>query len=208
MEKMEQIEQFAESIGTTLVTTEGEAASGNRLPVDGIDRAIEDSQSLDELLRRLCQELRLQLSADRVAIYRFNFDWTGEFITESMAPGWMALVGNTFRDTYFESTQGNRYNTKDVYQCEDIYRGGLSACHVQLIERFQGRAYMIAPVFQGDRLWGLLAIYQNSGPRPWSPLEAELVKYASEQVSRSIAQLSGQDSPIPGSGHDHANHHR
>ncbi|XGV88204.1 MAG: GAF domain-containing protein [Limnothrix sp. BL-A-16] len=190
MEKMEQIEQFAESIGTTLVTTDGEAASGNRLPVDGIDRAIEDSQSLDELLRRLCQELRLQLSADRVAIYRFNFDWTGEFITESMAPGWMALVGNTFRDTYFESTQGNRYNTKDVYQCEDIYRGGLSACHVQLIERFQGRAYMIAPVFQGDRLWGLLAIYQNSGPRPWSPLEAELVKYASEQVSRSIAQLS------------------
>jgi len=193
MEKMEQIEQFAETIGPALESGATEPSpdhTSRGLPVDRVDHAIHDSQTLDELQRRLCQELRLQLTCDRVGLYRFNADWTGEFIAESVAPGWMALLGNTVRDTYFESTQGNRYQSKELYQCEDIYRGGLSACHVQLIERFQGRAYMITPIFEGDRLWGLLAVYQNSGPRPWTPMEGELLKYAGDQMSRSIAQLS------------------
>jgi methyl-accepting chemotaxis protein PixJ len=31
------------------------------------------------------------LKADRVVLYRFNPDWSGEFVAESVAPGWLAL---------------------------------------------------------------------------------------------------------------------
>jgi methyl-accepting chemotaxis protein PixJ len=195
MEKMEQIEQFADMIAPIL---EGSLTSSNPTePVRTLDprleQAIDNSQTLDELLRRICQELRLQLGCDRAAVYRFNPDWSGEFVSEAVAPGWPALLGNRFNDSYMSSTQGGRYSSKDLYACDDIYQGGLSACHVQLLERFQCRAYLVAPLTQGDRLWGLLAIYQNNGARPWTIAERELMRALSDRIGRGIAQLEAID---------------
>jgi PAS domain S-box-containing protein len=37
-------------------------------------------------------ELQQVLNCDRVAIYRFNSDWSGEFVAESVANGWVPLI--------------------------------------------------------------------------------------------------------------------
>lgn len=194
MEKMEQIEHFADTIAPTLdISPMGPALEPGRTLDPRLEQAIDNSQTLDELLRRICQELRLQLGCDRAAVYRFNPDWSGEFVSESVAPGWPVLLGNSFNDSYMSSTQGGRYSAKELYACDDIYQGGLSACHVQLLERFQCRAYLIAPLTQGDRLWGLMAIYQNSGARPWTIAERELMRALSDRIGRGIAQLEAID---------------
>ncbi|KOR36992.1 MULTISPECIES: hypothetical protein [Planktothricoides] len=38
------------------------------------------------------EELRAILHCDRFAIYHFNPDWSGEFASESVSPGWMRLL--------------------------------------------------------------------------------------------------------------------
>ncbi|MFK0732028.1 MAG: GAF domain-containing protein [Gloeotrichia echinulata IR180] len=63
------------------------------------------------------QEIRKLLQADRVAIFRFNADWSGNFVAESFAPGWEALVGviPIINDTFLQNTQGGRYVNNETF---------------------------------------------------------------------------------------------
>jgi signal transduction histidine kinase/NO-binding membrane sensor protein with MHYT domain/ActR/RegA family two-component response regulator len=47
---------------------------------------------LDTIFTITTQELRATMSCDRVVIYRFNPDWSGEFVAESVAKGWISLM--------------------------------------------------------------------------------------------------------------------
>ena len=149
-------------------------------------------QSLDWQV--VCQtataEVRQVLEADRLTIYRFNADWSGDFLFESMAEGWQPLVGvaPAIEDTHLMETQGGRYAHGETFAIPDIYAAGHSDCHVELLEQFQAKAYAIAPIFEGDRLWGLLTAFQNSGPRQWQADEVELLAQIGEQLGIALQQ--------------------
>ena len=135
-------------------------------------------------------EVRQLLTADRVAIYRFNPDWSGDFRFESVEAQWQPLVGvdPIIADTHLMETQGGRYVNNETFAVADIYKAGYADCHIALLEKFQARAYMIAPVFQGDRLWGLLAAFQNTGPRQWQEDEVGLLAQIGEQLGVALQQ--------------------
>ena len=152
-------------------------------------------QSLDaaEVLQAAVHEVRSLLLAERVAIYRFHPDWSGSFITESVEPNWTPLVGiadhqKVWRDTHLQDTQGGRYRNHESFAVHDIYTVGHRACHIALLEQFQARAYVIAPIFKGEELWGLLAAYQNSAPRQWQDWEIELLVQIGDQLAIAIQQ--------------------
>ncbi|MCX7595923.1 MAG: GAF domain-containing protein [Fischerella sp.] len=131
--------------------------------------------NVDKFFQTTTQEVRNLLRCDRVALYRFNSDWSGEFIAESVASGWVRLVGpdikTVWADTHLQDTQGGRYARSESFAVDDIYKAGLSQCHIEILEQFEAKAYIIAPVFSGEKLWGLLAAYQNSNSRKWQEWE-------------------------------------
>ena len=135
-------------------------------------------------------EVRQLLAADRVAIYRFNPDWSGDFRFESVEAKWQPLVGvePTVTDTHLMETQGGRYVNSETFAVTDIYEAGYANCHIVLLEKFQARAYVISPIFQGDRLWGLLAAFQNTGPRQWQEDEIGLLAQIAEQLGVALQQ--------------------
>lgn len=162
------------------------------------------------------EELRQILQCDRVAIYRFNPDWSGEFVCESVSGGWMPLLppnednsnltdkfmnneectlkhfGNpetSVQDTYLQKTKGGAYTKGTRYLLvEDIHNSGLESCYVDLLDQFQVRAYITVPIFCGNKLWGLLANYQNSGPRHWSQSEIKLVVEVGTNLGVALQQ--------------------
>jgi two-component system sensor histidine kinase/response regulator len=175
-------------------------------------------QSLDvELIfNTTTQELRQLLKCDRVAVYRFNPDWSGSFVSESVASGWVPLIqkqelepelskncisnetcivnqleppADLIQDTYLQGTQGGIYsqNTRGFW-VEDIYQAGFSPCYVELLERFQARAYMTIPIWQSNKLWGLLAAYQNSGSRQWEDAEMGIAVHVAAQLGVALQQ--------------------
>jgi methyl-accepting chemotaxis protein PixJ len=131
--------------------------------------------NVDKFFQTTTQEVRNLLRCDRVALYRFNSDWSGEFIAESVGNGWVRLVGpdikTVWADTHLQDTQGGRYARSESFAVDDIYKAGLSQCHIEILEQFEAKAYIIAPVFSGEKLWGLLAAYQNSNSRKWQEWE-------------------------------------
>ncbi|MEO0825794.1 MAG: GAF domain-containing protein [Cyanobacteria bacterium J06642_9] len=151
---------------------------------------IRQSLEIQEIFKTTTHESRQLLAAERVAIYQFNPDWSGDFIAESMAEGWLPLVGvqPTVKDTHLMETQGGRYTNCETFVSDDIYQSGHQDCHIALLEEFQARAYAIAPIMVGNRLWGLLAAYQNSAPRHWETEEIELLAQLGTQFGIALNQ--------------------
>ena len=135
---------------------------------------------------------RRLLGVDRVAIYRFNADWSGKFIAESATPGWSNLIETIpiIQDTFLQRTKGGRYKDGSCFAVDDIYTIGHQACHVELLEQLEARAYVIAPIFGANRqLWGLIACYQNSAAYKWQADEIETLRQLGLQVGMAIEQI-------------------
>ena len=154
---------------------------------------IRQSLDVDSVFKTTTQEVRQSLRCDRVAVYRFNRDWGGEFVAESVSNGWSKLVGPDIKtvldDTYLQETKGGRYVRGENFIVNDIYQVGLAPCHIEILEQFEAKAYIIVPIFFGDKLWGLLAAYQNSSSREWQTWEVNFLVQTSLQFSLAKSQI-------------------
>jgi methyl-accepting chemotaxis protein PixJ len=153
---------------------------------------IRRSFDVDTVFRTTTQELRQLLKADRVAVYKFYPDWSGEFVSEAVAPGWVPLVGDGIKtiweDSYLQENQGGRYRHNETYAVDDIYKAGYAPCHINILEEYQIKAYAIAPIFFGGDLWGLLSAYQNSGPRQWEEVDVNTLAQVGAQFGVALKQ--------------------
>ncbi len=153
---------------------------------------IRESLDVETVFQITTQEICKSLQADRVAVYRFDSNWGGEFIAEFVTPGWVQLVGEDIKtvveDTYLQQTAGGRYRDNQTNCVDDIYAANLSECHIALLEQFQAKAYAIAPIKVGQKLWGLLAAYQNSAPRHWEEEEIKFITQMGSQLGVAIKQ--------------------
>ena len=156
----------------------------------GMNQRIRQSLKLEEVLNTAVAEVRLFLACERTTIYRFDPDWTGTIVVESVKPGWRAVLGNEIRDNCFKENQAVHYQQGRVQATEDIYNVGLTECHIQLLERCQVRASLVVPILQKDQLWGLLIAHQCSGTRKWQESEVELLRQLSVQLSVAIQQAA------------------
>ncbi len=135
---------------------------------------------------------RKLLEVDRMAIYRFNADWSGKFIAESATPGWASLIETVLiiEDTFLQRTKGGRYKDGQCFAVDDIYAVGHQPCHIELLEQLEARAYVIAPIFGADRkLWGLIAAYQNTGAKKWQKDDVEILRQLGLQVGIAMEQI-------------------
>ncbi|BAY14989.1 multi-sensor hybrid histidine kinase [Anabaenopsis circularis NIES-21] len=171
---------------------------------------------LNTIFAATTEELRQILNCDRVVVYRFNADWSGEFVSESMNEGWISLMleqrtdpivtnnaledgrclekilesaAYPIQDTYLQANQGGVYNQDASFRCvADIYKAEFDSCYIDLLERFQAKAYIIVPIFCGSQLWGLLASYQNSSPRQWKTGEINIVVQIGNHLGVALQQ--------------------
>jgi light-regulated signal transduction histidine kinase (bacteriophytochrome)/ActR/RegA family two-component response regulator len=154
---------------------------------------LEQACDVETTMRTATQEVRQLLAIDRVAIYRFNEDWGGGFIPayEAISPGWEKIIlatENTWNDSYLQATQGGRYRNRQLSVVSDIYTAKLSSCHIEVLESYHIRAFLIVPLFVGRQLWGLLGLYQHSSPRHWENSEVAFVTQIGAHLGAALQQ--------------------
>ncbi|MEO1621479.1 MAG: GAF domain-containing protein [Cyanobacteria bacterium J06632_3] len=186
----QQVEQLQhQAIQLANAASQAKVLERQKLLAATVDK-IRQSLDIKEIFDTTTSEVCHLLEVDRIAIYQFNADWSGSFVAESFAAGWKPLVGveTVIRDTHLMETQGGRYANRETFAVSDIYQAGYADCHVALLERFQAKAYAIAPIMSKDGLWGLLAAFQNSGPRAWADDEVELLAQIGSQLGVALQQ--------------------
>lgn len=154
---------------------------------------IRQTLDIDTIFSATTQEVRQNLNCDRVVVYRFFEDWSGKFVFESKDDAWLPLEqlceqDKVWNDTHLQETQGGRYQNHESLAINDIYNANLTDCHMEILAAYQVKAFMIAPVFVGDKLWGLLAAYQNSQSREWEAREIGLLTQVGNQLGVAVQQ--------------------
>ncbi|MFB2878357.1 GAF domain-containing protein [Floridanema aerugineum] len=177
-----------------------------------IAEQIQQSSDMETIFRTTTQQIRRLLKVDRVVVYQFNPDWSGVFVAESVASGWTPLMQEmltdsqlvkeeancgvlrlqtakpTIADTYLQQSEGGRYQSGQGFIVDDVDKAGFSECYLEVLEQLETKAYMTVPIFVGDKLWGLLAVYQNSAPRHWEESELNLITQISSQLGVALRQ--------------------
>jgi signal transduction histidine kinase len=177
------------------------------------------SQDIKTIFTITTQEIRQVLKCDRLIIYQFNDDWSGQILAESVGAGWISLLSSVnnaetladgtiqadrclLRDwskkeagdvhqqySYLLSTEGAQYIQGQKFTAvDDIYAQDFLDAYLQALEAYQAKAYLLAPVFQGEQLWGLLGAYQNEAARTWSEAEIELMRQIATHLAIALQQ--------------------
>ncbi|MDJ0636954.1 MAG: ATP-binding protein [Xenococcaceae cyanobacterium MO_188.B29] len=157
---------------------------------------IRQSLDLDKILGTAVEEVQLLLNCDRVIIYKFAPDMTGDIVAESVKSGWKQSLGQKVIDTCFQEKGAAKYKRGETLAINNIYESGLSECHIKLLEEFQVKANAIVPILLSPtslepddaRLWGLLIAHQCSNHRQWEIDEVALLDKLSVQLAIAIQQ--------------------
>ncbi|MEM8830449.1 MAG: chemotaxis protein CheB, partial [Cyanobacteria bacterium P01_G01_bin.19] len=148
---------------------------------------------LEDIFQVTACSVRQTLECDCVAVYQFNADWNGKFIAESIVEKENSSVNirliDNWHDTCMQATKGGRFKHDEIMAIANVYEAGFSDCHRELYEQMNVEAFCIAPIFQNNLLWGLLAAYHGDCPRQWKEGEIRLLTQAGIQLGISIAQV-------------------
>jgi light-regulated signal transduction histidine kinase (bacteriophytochrome) len=157
---------------------------------------IRQSLDLNKILNTAVREVRILLNCDRVIIYRFAPDMSGEVVAESLKLGWKKSLGTKVTDTCFQNQGASKYQRGETWAFSNIYDSQLSECHIKLLEEFQVKANAVVPILltpsslpsDDPTLWGLLITHQCNNTRQWETDEIELLDKLVVQLAIAIKQ--------------------
>ncbi len=170
---------------------------------------IRQSLDLQEIVTTAVLEVRLFLGIDRVKIYRFDPNGSGEVIAESIQENRLpSLLGLHFpasdipphaREMFVKARQrvimdlGYQRKILNPLDCpegnclEDIRYYPADPCHLKYLSAMGVGSSLTVPILHQNQLWGLLACHHTQ-PRFFGEQELKIVQLLVDHVSIAIAQ--------------------
>ncbi|MEM7555003.1 MAG: GAF domain-containing protein [Cyanobacteria bacterium P01_A01_bin.84] len=184
--------------------------NGKKKLLRGIAERISRSLELDNILTLTATELRSCLGTDRVMIYKFHGDDSGQVIAESIDNNRLpSLLGLNFpaddiptesRKLFMRSRIRSIVNVETQtisqipicetsdgeYVSEEIYSRQVDECHVKYLKAMGVQSSVVTPIIYQEELWGLV-VSHHSEPRSVTEEEIEAIQMIGEQISVAIA---------------------
>jgi diguanylate cyclase (GGDEF)-like protein len=179
-----------------------------------ITNRIRQSLELQEILSTTAKETCAFLETDRVMIYRFHPDHSGEVMAESIRGDRLpSLLGLNFpagdipphaRDWFVKSrlrvivdvnSQRKIFNqlstseSGDQLDIEQIRYSPVDSCHAEYLSTMNVYSSLTVPILHQNQLWGLLVAH-HAEPRQYSQGELEVVQLLVDQLAIAIAQAN------------------
>lgn len=177
-----------------------------------ITNRIRRSLELSEILNTATQEIQLFLKIDRVKVYRFEADGSGEVVAETIhenrLPSLLNLrfpasdIPDYAREMFIKVRQRviididahrrtvnnlDAIDTGEALPHVDTRYATVDPCHTQYLLTMGVRSSLVLPILCQRHLWGLLAIH-HARRRIFSERELQVVQLIADQLSIAIAQ--------------------
>ncbi|MBE9060415.1 GAF domain-containing protein [cf. Phormidesmis sp. LEGE 11477] len=189
-ERTEQLQQ--KTIQLQSSNAELESFISRQQALSGIVAKIRESLNIEDIFQITTAELSQLMKADKVSVYRFNEDWGGEFVSsfESVSPHWKEVgqfgENTVWNDTHLQETKGGRYRNGENFVVNDVTQQGFSQCHIDIYNQYEIKSFINVPIFFGQELWGILAVFQQQHIRQWKPSEVDFVSQISGQLGVAL----------------------
>ena len=149
---------------------------------------IRQSLELDLILQQTVVEVQEFLAADRVLIYRFEPDWSGVIVAESVTKQNYSIRGVKISDPCFASDHVEEYRQGKVHIIDNVQEVKLASCYLDTLRTFDVQANLVVPIVATEKLWGLLICHHCENYRSWEMPEVELLKQLATQVGIAVQQ--------------------
>ena len=176
---------------------------------DRIRRSLE----LPEILEATVDEMRQFLKTDRVKVYQFHEDGSGEVVAEAIKQDRLpSLLGQRFpaadippkfRELFLTVRQRSIVNvskqeigispllgddSQDKLRSQLLFRT-VDPCHVEYLTAMGVQSSLVVPILHRHQLWGLLVAHHGV-PRRFGNKELEIVQLVADQVAVAIAHAN------------------
>ncbi len=154
---------------------------------------VRQSLKIEEILQTTVTEVQKILNWDRVLIYQLLPEESGNVVTEAVVAGCPAIKGQSITDPYFRAEYLQQYCLQEYRQGRipaqaDLDSAEIQSTHVELLQRFGVKAYLVVPILVKEELCGLLIVHECTNSRQWSSFETHLLRQLADQVGVAIAQ--------------------
>ena len=156
--------------------------------VAAIALRIRQSLDLNVILERAVAEVREFLHTDRVVIYRFEPDWSGVIVVESIKAPSLSIFGSKIKDPCFTSQHIDKYQQGRVNAVENVEAAKLTPCYAEVLATHGVKANLVLPIIANQKVWGLLIAHHCDAPRRWLKQEIELLKQLTTQIGIAVQQ--------------------
>lgn len=142
----------------------------------------------DKIFHVTVQKIRKAFNVDRAVIYRFDEDFNGKIVAESVGGNWQSIITNQEDVPCFPLNYVEEYEQGNFCAIANMAEASLTECHAQKMEQWQVKANIVVPILLKEKLYGLLGIHQCSEPRLWQDSEIKLLKEIGTQVAYALDQ--------------------
>ncbi|MEA5619633.1 PAS domain S-box protein [Cronbergia sp. UHCC 0137] len=153
-----------------------------------ISLQIRQSLELQTILQTTTDEVQKLLQCDRVLLYRFDLDWSGKVVVETVVDPQWSVLGQVVHDPCFESCWLQPYQENQVRIIADVTTANLTPCHAEFLASFHVKANLVVPVLRTSQLWGLLICHNCTASRQWQTQEIEGLQQIAIHVGIAIHQ--------------------
>ncbi|PSF35314.1 chemotaxis protein [Aphanothece hegewaldii CCALA 016] len=154
--------------------------------------SIETEEALTPIFNKALEGLRLQLSCDRVVIYRLNPDNSGKIVYESLENGFVSALPEALTDPCIPKELLEAYRQGRIQTMSDVSKVDLHPDHKQLLARLQVLANLVVPIVYSRELYGLLVVHYCREPHQWTVRELKFTQQVVEQLSINLDRLKIQ----------------
>ncbi len=179
-----------------------------------ITNRIRQSLELQEILDTTTEETSTFLGTDRVKIYCFHADGSGEVLSESIRENRLpSLLGLNFpagdipshaRDLFIKSrlrvivdvasqckilNQLDSSETGEHLDVEQIRYESVDPCHAEYLAAMRVGSSLVIPILHQKQLWGLL-VSHHAEPRQYARDDLQVVQLIVDQLSIAITQAN------------------
>ncbi|MEM7725985.1 MAG: methyl-accepting chemotaxis protein [Cyanobacteria bacterium P01_A01_bin.45] len=182
--------QMAEKITAQVDIQEKETKTAFEL--NEITARIRETLNTHQIIKSAISSTREALKADRVLFYDISeYSEHGKAIT----PG--GLCKAIAESINYESTPAShieisyshlQQDDSDVKAVVDLNQANLNPEYLEQLQGLEVQAYLTAPVFLNNQLYGLVAVHQCSSTRQWEEREIHLIKQVSIQTGYALEQ--------------------
>ncbi|MEI6064949.1 MAG: GAF domain-containing protein, partial [Pseudanabaena sp. ELA748] len=177
-----------ENLNQSYLSISDQAQLDWRNLIAAIALRIREPLDLPTILQTTADEVHQLLGCDRVLLYRFAPDWSGQVVVESVSEPRWSLLDRVVRDTCFEACWLEPYHEGKHAAIADVAAANLSSCYADFLNNFEIKANLVVPLLCESQLWGLLIAHNCTTPRQWQPEEINGLQQLAIHVGIALYQ--------------------
>lgn len=140
--------------------------------------------------QKVVEEARDILGTERMVIYRFKDDWSGEIVSESVVSNLPSAYDEKLTDPCIPQETLNKYKAEGLLRVNDVEKANLHPEHLQLLRSLKVKSILGVPIISQGRLYGLMITHYCTRLHNWQDSEIDVLKQLGIQIGLVIERVN------------------